>query len=353
MKRILLIIPLGLTFILAFAQSLPLPPPGLKYQLNYVVEEVNYYKMAVGTPITSLSPLDMVELREHRTLKQVEMRIEEDGNHATSIIILNPEEAYSEWPTKVGRIEISAAGTRIYQTNGSLYVDLPADAAAQARYAALKENLADRSPQVMYNFPLPPNEAAANQIQANGGEVNMLSQGAWKISGNGIELLYEPAFSWITRATYQGDQIAEKDIRQYAPNDQGVLVPQIETTETTVVRPSGACMQQVIRKKYREYHLAVARSERSLYSQNMVDQASLLLPNPGTEAVTLRLGPTVRPGSRLQVTDLFGRVVYEQGSVHPSAEQNLSVTGWPPGVYLFRLETGAGSQVLKFIKAAQ
>lgn len=243
MKRILLIIPLGLTFILAFAQSLPLPPPGLKYQLNYVVEEVNYYKMAVGTPITSLSPLDMVELREHRTLKQVEMRIEEDGNHATSIIILNPEEAYSEWPTKVGRIEISAAGTRIYQTNGSLYVDLPADAAAQARYAALKENLADRSPQVMYNFPLPPNEAAANQIQANGGEVNMLSQGAWKISGNGIELLYEPAFSWITRATYQGDQIAEKDIRQYAPNDQGVLVPQIETTETTVVRPSGACMQ--------------------------------------------------------------------------------------------------------------
>ena len=85
----------------------------------------------------------------------------------------------------------------------------------------------------------------------------------------------------------------------------------------------------------------------------MVDQASLLLPNPGTEAVTLRLGPTVRPGSRLQVTDLFGRVVYEQGSVHPSAEQNLSVTGWPPGVYLFRLETGAGSQVLKFIKAAQ
>lgn len=75
----------------------------------------------------------------------------------------------------------------------------------------------------MYNFPLPPNEAAANQIQANGGEVNMLSQGAWKISGNGIELLYEPAFRWITRATYQGDQIVEKDIRQYAPNDQGVL----------------------------------------------------------------------------------------------------------------------------------
>lgn len=71
-----MIIPLGLTFILAFAQSLPLPPPGLKYQLNYVVEEVNYYKMAVGTPITSFSPLDMVELREHRTLKQVEMRIE-------------------------------------------------------------------------------------------------------------------------------------------------------------------------------------------------------------------------------------------------------------------------------------
>lgn len=82
-------------------------------------------------------------------------------------------------------------------------------------------------------------------------------------------------------------------------------------------------------------------------------RAYLLLPNPGTEAVTLRLGPTVRPGSRLQATDLLGRVMHELVSVQPSSEQNLSVSNWPPGVYLFHLQTGAGSQVLKFIKAAQ
>lgn len=181
----------------------------------------------------------------------------------------------------------------------------------------------------------------------------MLPQGAWKISGNGIGLLYEPTFHWITRTTYEGNRIVEKNTCQYVLNDQGIFVPQIETTEILVTRPSGACMEQVIRKQYSTYRVALANSGRSSYNQGPIDKSSLLVPNPAAIVVTLRLGPTVRPDSRLQVTDLLGKIVFEEVSVQPSSEQSLSVMSWPPGVYLFLLQTETGTQILKFIKENQ
>lgn len=354
MKRILfLFLPILVVYqALGQSPSLPVPAAGIKYQLNYTVEETSFHKMAAGTSVTSLSPIDMVYLQQHKTVEQTQTLIEDDGDHSTTVTALNPQEAYSEWPTKIGRVEINAAGVQIYQPNGSLYSNLPADSAKQVQYAEMKQHFAANTPHIMYAFPSAPTAVEITDIQANGGTVLMMAQGAWQISAAGISTLWQPALNRITRTTYAGDAVVEKDTRQYAMNSHGVLAPQVELLEIPVTRPSGACMQQVIRKQYSNYQVALALSERSSRA-SQGGTATYLAPNPATDETVVRLGAEVRAGSALRVTDLTGRTVFEQHGVQPMTEHRISLAGLPAGFYLLRLETNDGLMVLKFAKKGQ
>lgn len=49
--------------------SIPAPPSGLKYKLNYTVEESVFNKAPLGIPFSALSPLDKETMREKKDCK--------------------------------------------------------------------------------------------------------------------------------------------------------------------------------------------------------------------------------------------------------------------------------------------
>jgi len=55
---------------------------------------------------SSLSPLDVEKMRPYTIVKQLEKRITDDNHHETTVTILNPEEAYAEFPHHIGRFEV-------------------------------------------------------------------------------------------------------------------------------------------------------------------------------------------------------------------------------------------------------
>lgn len=148
----------GLCYLLTSAQSteLPIPPQGLKYVLNYTLEETNFHMAAEGASFNTLSPFDIDKMRPYTIQKQVERRITDDNHHSTTVTILNPEEAYAEFPHHIGRIEINQAGMQIFSTNNELYRDMPADSASQAEYISIRNLLSGNDPSIMYAFPAMP-----------------------------------------------------------------------------------------------------------------------------------------------------------------------------------------------------
>lgn len=333
--------------------TLPLPPQGLKYKLNYTIEETTFHLAAQGTPIGALSPLDLDKMRPYTIQKQVERRITDDNHHSTTVTVLNPEEAYAEFPHHIGRIEINQAGKQIFGTNGALYRDMPADSAYQAEYNSMRNFLISGSPSIMYEFPTVPNAEAIQALQAAGGSIAMLANNAWQVTMGANQTSYEPALNRITSTAYESGVLRETRTQKYVYSPQGIYAPLEDMTKKPVQRPSGACMEDVVRKRYSNYTLAVSADMRSDFGRVSGHKNTYIWPNPAREQLHLSLGASVRQGSNLQVFDLVGKLVYSQPAVQPGIEMEIPLTGWGDGIYFVRLETQTGIQTLKFVKKAE
>ncbi len=86
----------------AQAQTLTSPPPGVKYAAQYTVEETSFYTVPAGAPVAQLKPIDLQKMKKHREVSSVQKQVLDNGDHSSLITVLNPEEAYAEWPEKIG-----------------------------------------------------------------------------------------------------------------------------------------------------------------------------------------------------------------------------------------------------------
>ena len=241
---------LGVFAVSAQTTTLPTPPQGLKYKLNYNIEETTFHLAADGTTIDALSPLDLDKMRKYTIQKQVERRITDDNHHSTTVTILNPEEAYAEFPHHIGRIEINQAGKQIFDTNGALYRDMPADSAYQAEYNSMRNLLSSGSPGIMYEFPSIPDAGTIQMIEGSGGTATILPNSTWQVTMGTTQTLFEPISSRVTSTVYEGEAVKETRIQKFVYTPQGIYAPLEDLTKKPVVRPSGACMQDVVRKRY-------------------------------------------------------------------------------------------------------
>lgn len=343
---------MGLWLHTAFAQStyLPSPEPGLKYSISYTLEESNFHMAGTGTAISSLSPLDIEWMRPHTIIKQVVRRVTEDDHHSTSIIILNPAEAYADFPHRIGRIEINQQGIQVYGTDGNLYRNHPTDVEYQADYNSMRTLLSESTVPIMYNFPSAPNSTTIQAIQAAGGTVTMLQGNAWEFSKSGNTTKFEPQSKRITSTKYEGETLKETRIQEYVYTQQSIYALSEDVTKKPLIRPSGACMEEVTRKRYTNYSVAVIPSERDNHLKASSNKSTHLWPNPASSKLTVLLGNAVIPETELKIFDLVGKQVYHQPILQSGSEIEIPLNGWANGLYFVRLETETGLQTLKFIK---
>ena len=112
--------------------QLPLPPEGVAYSIAYEEEEQSYYTVPEGSDLNGLSKLDILKLEKSIVRKQVENAVLEDGSSVLTITILNPAEAYHDWPQPIGRYEIDSSGIRVYSPAGLLLQNIAPDSAMSA-----------------------------------------------------------------------------------------------------------------------------------------------------------------------------------------------------------------------------
>lgn len=345
----------GLYLFAATAQTkqLPSPPPGLKYQLNYDLEETSFFLSANETPSKDMSPLDLEKMQPYTIVKQVETRVAEDNHYSSTVKILNPAEAYAEFPIHIGRIEINDSGMQVFDTNNALYQDFPADDIYRKDYENAQKRLEKKLPKIMYEFPPAPDAATIQQIEAMGGSVVLLPDGAWKLTMGDNVTLYEPASSRITTSKGKGKTPSETFIQKFLLTEQGIYAPLVETTKKAIIRPSGACMQDVRIKHYSNYLLAISPEERSNADKSYELDDNRVWPNPASDKLNIALGQSIQAGALLRVFDIVGKVSYSQSGVQAGDQLAIPLTGWANGVYFVRLETKSGPKIFKFIKKAE
>jgi Secretion system C-terminal sorting domain len=350
--RTLFALSIGLWLHTAIAQppGLPSPESGLKYSIGYTLEESSFLRAGTDTSNINLSPIDIEWMRPLTTIKQVERRVTEDNHHSTTIIILNPEEAYADFPHHIGRIEINQQGIQVYDTDDSLYLNIPAEVEYQADYNSMRNLLAESTVPIMYDFPTAPDSATIQVIQGAGGTVTMLANGVWEISGNGNTTRFEPGEGRITRTNYEGNVVSNIRIQEFLLTEQGIYAPLEDITKMPVIRPSGACMEDVTRKRYSNYTMAVIPSERTNYPKAGLNKSTRIWPNPAGGKLFVALGTEVMPGSALRIFDLFGKEVHRQPVIQSGSDMEIQLQSLAEGVYFVRLETKGGLQTLKFIK---
>jgi hypothetical protein len=105
----------------------------------------------------------------------------------------------------------------------------------------------------------------------------------------------------------------------------------------------------VVRKRYKQYDLAVAAKGKDRQEQD-ARVTTALWPSPADDRLTLSLGKELSPDSGLQIFDLAGSIVLEKSGLQPNSQLEIALSGWPGGTYFLRLQTETGSKTLKFVK---
>jgi hypothetical protein len=162
------------------------------------------------------------------------------------------------------------------------------------------------------------------------------------------QTLFEPALLRVTTTVFEGGQKKETRIQRYAAG-AAMMKPLEEIIKRPVVRPSGLCMEQVVRKRYKQYDLAVAAKGKDRQEQD-ARVTTALWPSPADDRLTLSLGKELSPDSGLQIFDLAGSIVLEKSGLQPNSQLEIALSGWPGGTYFLRLQTETGSKTLKFVK---
>lgn len=109
-------------------------------------------------------------------------------------------------------------------------------------------------------------------LESSGGTVTILPNNAWKVIMGVSQTLFEPASNRITTTTYEGEAVSETRTQKFVYTPQGIYAPLEDVVTRPVQRPSGACMQDVLRKRYSNYTLAISSELRSNQRRNSVHQ---------------------------------------------------------------------------------
>jgi hypothetical protein len=251
----------------------------------------------------------------------------------------------------ISRIEINQAGKQIYNTKGELYHSMPADSAYTARYKLMRQTLSDNPTQLMLEFPSMPEGAEIQAIEAEGGVFQAIGNNAWIIAKGEEQTLFEPLENKVTNKRFESGALKETFTKKYMLTNQGIYAPLEELQERQVIRPSGACMTDVVRKRYSDYSVALPSTERSRLM--MSNTGTVIWPNPAVDQWTLTAGKDVLQESVMLVYDLAGALIYQQSGIQPETSIQISAVAWPDGVYMVHLTTNSGREVIKLVKKSR
>lgn len=348
--RILFLFALLFLQVKTFSQNgtISASPPGVKFLKTVTVEEMHYHEIQQGVSTQGLSPVDLPFLEQKRTLRREKQTIWETGDYVFTTEILNPEEVDADWPVKIARYESDSMGVRAFKTDSMLYKSWPADSVYTATYQMAKNLFNNQTQMVSDHFPMPDSATLGAMQSAGGVNIEYLSNGNLLIKSANAEGVFSPSQNSIITSTYEGEYLLEKRIQRFE-EIQGYYLLAYERIERPVIRPSGLCMREVIRRYYRNYEIGLA-TERSNTMQKAQTDVLAVWPNPTLDVLNFQTNNDVLANSAVWVSNAAGVSVYTREHVDPNERYTIPVTSWPAGFYLLHLETSFGPKIIKFVK---
>lgn len=308
------------------------PTEGLKKRITYDLEEISYHKVPNDVAVESLSQMDLLLTEVNTMKKHVDRKVWSDGHFESSTDYLNPEEIFKEWPQMIVRIEQDSAGMRSYRKDGSLSTVIDADSVYSVQYAEMRQVLLENTTTEMSQLAVPSADDIAS-LEASGAVVEYMDGGAMSISQENTEVLIDPLNLYIVRSKYEGGKLAERKLESYTRTIENILVPKTTRTERRIIRPSGACMEEVLVQNYTNYTIQRGDlEERSLVS-NQSESILRIFPNPTTESVVISIPDEAKGSVAIRISDTLGKQMYRQHQVSAGSGIHVPVAHWPDGLY--------------------
>lgn len=320
--RILILFALLFLQIKSFSQNgtISASPPGIKFLKTVTVEEMHYHEIQQGVSPQGLSPVDLPFLEQKRTISRERQTIWETGDYAFRTEILNPEEVDADWPVKIARYESDSMGVRAFKTDSMLYKSWPADSTYTATYQMAKNMFNSQTQMVSDHFPMPDSATLGAMQSAGGVNIDYLSNGNLRIKSANAEGVYAPSQNSIITSTYEGEYLVEKRMQRFE-QIQGYYFLAFERIERPVIRPSGLCMREVIRRYYRNYEIGLA-TERSNTMQQEQNNVLAVWPNPTFNVLNYQTNDDVLTNSSVRVSNVAGVSVYTR---EPPTSENRGI----------------------------
>jgi Secretion system C-terminal sorting domain len=298
-----------------------------------------------------LSPVDRVLTQKRTEVTHTEMTIEPNGDYSTVVELINASEYFKDWPKKASRFVTNKYGYTIFDAAGQVLVVQPTTAEKTESYNELKSLMSGSDFRPMAAFPIAPTGNQVIDLQNNGIAVVFLNAGKYQFIQGNVITTFDPAKSSITRAIKEGSKVVETTRKTYQTASNGnFLVPATEKVVENVNRPSGACMQSVTIKTYRNYLM-----EQPVSPRNATEKAEDLykikvFPNPAQNEVQLKFPKTVEFPVTIQIEDLQGRPLYKRTLSNPVEQEMIDISNLSNGFYTVRFETNQGRQIHKLLK---
>lgn len=321
--------------------------------LQYDMTVESYYTIESGASIESLSLVDRVLTQMKTEITHTMISIDSTGTHSTTIDLINTTDYFKDWPIKPARFIFDQNGYRILNQSGGLIVDVPNDSLGLAEFNQMKSMLANSGMQPMISIPAAPNAQQTAQLQNLGISVEFLDAGKYRITNGQSTTFFDPLNLRLIQTEKEGTIIVSTTIKEYQLATNGnYLVPSIERVVESVNRPSGACMQSVVKRRYQNYRMEEPAGPRTGSPEHSTDLASIY-PNPAQSEITVAFSNQSDSSAEITVHDFQGRLMFEKQIFSPSGTEKIDMADWPPGFYVVSVFTGQNRQFMKLLKTVE
>lgn len=320
-----------------------------KYTITFDVATRAYTSVPTAQ-VKQLNNVDKVSLRLIEEKEHHDIEVINSHEVVTTIDLLKSNK-YENWMLQPAKTVIDKNGSRCYNDEGGLLVEVPHSPLSQKSFDAnaLAMFSSDKLP--FPNF-LPVSLQAIGELRKNGFMVQQGKKGRLFAKSDTKLLVYDPSNMEIEERDLIGKEVQYSLRQKFTTNDLGQIVPDIKIEVTLEKGRDDLKFWRTVESKYSDYKMVATKTVTTdVANVSDKDAESLKInPNPAQNDIWVQIPRSMQAATpTIRIFDISGKQVYNQISDY--VIQQIAVNQLPNGVYLLQVETAKGAKVTqRFVK---
>ena len=331
----------------SFAQTTSLDEPDYLTKHSYTEEMKTFYLVE---DISSLTKLDKLKIIPKSQTKRYEKYLNENNEIITVVQFMDSENIYEDWMTIPHKIIVDTEGVTSFSESGEVL------SASPHSDEYLSNNQSETEKSLFVNLPDLITEEQISNFENQGFIVYTDNNGTTSISGDGIELQFNPSDQSTEKIITKDGGLVHTERKIYKTLVSGEQVVDTLITKDYLTFYNGVCAEKITIKVNTEHEVFTNTGEQRssiVKSQNnLSDPLSFqIFPIPVGDILTISARSAVPPRSwfSISIFDTNGRNLLSEKKQNPFPYR-ISTDQLPSGTYMIKIEGKEVSWIERFIK---